>query len=315
MEPEARYTLVGTSVLILLALVTAAVLWLVATGQGKDVQTYKIYFAKQSLEGLQIRSDVRMRGIRVGAVTRISFSARRRGAVEVEVGVDPTTPVRESTRAVVDRNLITGLATIRLLNVTEDSPPLKEAPPGEDEAVIAEGASQLQQFSETVNHLAQHADETLLRINDTLSAQNQAAFAETLDQLRMLTKSTNHAVTRLDGTLASIGGAADAVRTSTGVMSGEVQRLANRYDGLGAQTEVSIRELAGNMRQMSEGVARLSTRTDALLANSDFELRLTGQQLRSAADAMGATARKLGDPRAALFGPAEASLGPGEERR
>ena len=141
MEPEARYTLVGTSVLILLALLTAAVVWLVASGQGKDVQTYKIYFAKQSLEGLQNRSDVKMRGIRVGTVTHISFSTRRQGTVEVVVAVAPTTPVRESTQAVVDRNLITGLATIRLVNLTEDSPPLNGPPPGEDEAVIAEGAS------------------------------------------------------------------------------------------------------------------------------------------------------------------------------
>jgi phospholipid/cholesterol/gamma-HCH transport system substrate-binding protein len=315
MEPEARYTLVGTSVLILLALLTAAVVWIVASGQGRDVQTYKIYFARQSLEGLQIRSDVKMRGIRVGAVTHISFSARRQGTVEVVVGVAPTTPVRESTQAVVDRNLITGLATIRLVNLTEDSPPLKGPPPGEDEAVIAEGSSQLQQFSDTVTQLAERADDTLRRINETLSAQNQAAITETLDQMRQLTKSANSVTTRLDGTLASIGGAADTVRASTREMNGEVHRLADRYDTLGAETTASIREVAGSMRQMSGDVARLSNRTDTLLIDGDAELRLTAQQLRSAADALGTTARRFGDPRAVLFGPSQASLGPGEERR
>jgi phospholipid/cholesterol/gamma-HCH transport system substrate-binding protein len=315
MEPEARYTLVGTSVLILLGLVTAAVVWLVASGQGKDVQTYKIYFVKQSLEGLQVRSDVKMRGIRVGAVTHISFSAQRQGAVEVMLSVDPKTPVRESTNAVVDRNLITGLATIRLLNVTEDSPLLKGPRPGEEEAVIAEGSSRLQQFSETVNQLAQRADETLLRINETLSPQNQVAITETLDQLRLLTKSANHAASRLDGTLASIGDAADAVRSSTRAASGEFHRLADRYDALGAETTVSIRDLAGSVHQIGEDVARLSNRTDTLLADGDIELRLTGQQLRSAAEALRATARRFDDPRAALFGPSQASLGPGEARR
>lgn len=315
MEPEARYTLVGTSVLILLALLTAAVVWIVASGQGRDVQTYKIYFARQSLEGLQIRSDVKMRGIRVGAVTHISFSTRRQGTVEVVVGVAPTTPVLESTQAVVDRNLITGLATIRLVNLTEDSPPLKTPPPGEDEAVIAEGSSQLQQFSDTVTQLAERADDTLRRINETLSAQNQAAITETLDQMRQLTKSANSVTTRLDGTLASIGGAADTVRASMREMNGEVHRLADRYDTLGAETTASIREVAGSMRQMSGDVARLSNRTDTLLIDGDAELRLTAQQLRSAADALGTTARRFGDPRAVLFGPSQASLGPGEERR
>ena len=315
MEPEARYTLVGTSVLILLALLTAAVVWLVASGQGKDVQTYKIYFAKQSLEGLQNRSDVKMRGIRVGTVTHISFSTRRQGTVEVTLTVAPTTPVRESTQAVVDRNLITGLATIRLVNLTEDSPPLNGPPPGEDEAVIAEGASQLQQFSDTVTQLAENADQTLQRINETLSAQNQAAITETLDQMRLLTKSANKMTARLDGALVSIGGAADSLRSSTREMSGEVHRLADRYDTLGAETTLGIREVSGSVRQMSADVARLSIRTDALLSDGDVELRLTAQQLRSAADALGTTARRFGDPRAVLFGPSQASLGPGEERR
>jgi phospholipid/cholesterol/gamma-HCH transport system substrate-binding protein len=315
MEPEARYTLVGTTVLLLVALVTAAVVWLVAADQGKDGQLYRIYFANQSLEGLQVRSDVRMKGIRVGAVTHISFSDERRGAVEVVVGVEPRTPVRESTQAVVDRNLITGLATIRLVNVTEDSPLLKEPRPGEVEPVIAEGASQLQQFSETVNHLAQNADSTLARLNATLSEQNQVAITETLEQMRLLTKAANRVTSRLDGTLASIAGAADGVRVSTRTITAETQRLVDRYDTLGAEATTATRELSGSVRKMGEDVTHLSTRADALLANGDVELRLTGQQLRSAAEALRVAARRFDDPRSALFGPTEASLGPGESRR
>ena len=53
------------------------------------MQRYTIYFERQSLEGLQVRSDVRMKGIRVGAVTGFSFSAQRPGTVEVVIGIDP----------------------------------------------------------------------------------------------------------------------------------------------------------------------------------------------------------------------------------
>ena len=127
MEPEAKYTLVGGSVLVLLALLVGAVAWLASASRGTDVQRYTIYFARQSLEGLQVRSDVRMRGIRVGAVTGFSFAEQRPGTVEVGIGIDPATPVKESTRAIVDRNLITGLATIRLQNLKEDSPPIPRA--------------------------------------------------------------------------------------------------------------------------------------------------------------------------------------------
>jgi phospholipid/cholesterol/gamma-HCH transport system substrate-binding protein len=313
MEPEARYTLVGICVVVLLALVTAAVVWLVTAGQSRENLAYRIYFANQSLEGLEARSDVKMKGIPVGTVKSMSFSKSRPGAVEVMVSVEPGTPVRQSTRAVVDRNLVTGLATIRLLNATEDSP-LLEARDGEDVPVIAEGASQLQQFSQTVNHLAETAAETMARINQTLSPQNQAAIAETLDQLRTFARNANRVTDRLDRTLVSIGGAADGARAATQSLAGDVKRLADRYDVLGAEATSGIRDLSASVRGMRDDVGRLAGRTDALLVDGDLELRLTGQQLRSAAEALGTTARRLDDPRAALFGPAAGSLGPGEER-
>src|SRR4030095_6019997 len=78
MEPEAKYTIVGTAVLIILGVLVAAVLWLRGTGQDRDDKLYKIYFQHQSLQGLEVRSDVRMRGIRGGYVTGVTFSSRRR---------------------------------------------------------------------------------------------------------------------------------------------------------------------------------------------------------------------------------------------
>ena len=107
MEPQARYAWVGVAVLALFGLLVAGFFWLVSSGQHRDERVYRIYFTRQSLEGLQARSDVRMKGIRVGEVTAFRFSATRPGTVEVSISVDPTAPVRESTTAVVDRNLIT----------------------------------------------------------------------------------------------------------------------------------------------------------------------------------------------------------------
>ena len=62
MEQEAKYTVVGTVLLILIALIAGAVVWLRSTGAEVDDRSYKIYFERQSLEGLQVRSEVRMKG-------------------------------------------------------------------------------------------------------------------------------------------------------------------------------------------------------------------------------------------------------------
>jgi phospholipid/cholesterol/gamma-HCH transport system substrate-binding protein len=313
MEPEAKYTLVGGAVLALVALLVAAVAWLASASRGADVQRYTIYFARQSLEGLQVRSDVRMKGIRVGAVTGFSF-ADRPGTVVVTIEIDPSTPVRDSTRAIVDRNLITGLATIRLQNLTEDSLPIARPAPGRPDPVIAEGASQLQQFGETANELAMRADETMRRINLTLSNENQKLLTETLVSLRNLSRSAEVTVGHADAAVVSVTRTSDAVGAATAGLSRDVHRLADRYDTLGAEATTSLRDAAAAMRQISGEVSTLSRHAESLLVDGSAEVRLTSQQLRGTADAVGIAARKIRDPRAALFGPGEASLGPGESR-
>jgi phospholipid/cholesterol/gamma-HCH transport system substrate-binding protein len=315
MEPQARYAVVGVSVVALVALLAASVAWMLTSGNSREVHRYTLYFARQSLEGLEPHSEVRMKGIRVGSVTGFSFSTRQPGSVEVLVEVDATAPVRESTRAVVDRNLITGLASIRLLTLDEGSPLLSKAPPGEAHAVIAEGESQLQQFSQTMNQLAQRADDTMKLVGETLSPANRAAVAETLENLRVASRQASTIATRLDTTLVSLRRTADGLHAATRVATDDLHRLADRYDTLGAQTGIGIQEATAVVQQVGADVSRLATRTEHLLIDADVELRLTGEQVRSTADALGATSRKLADPRAVLFGPAQADLGPGEVPR
>lgn len=314
MEPEAKYTLVGTAVLILLALMTAAVVWLKSTsGQGDDVP-YKIYFARQSLEGLQIRSDVKMRGIKIGSVTAFRISASNPGTVEVVIRVDGSAPIRQSTRADVERHLLTGIASIRLVNATEDSLPLTAVQPGEPYPLIAEGEAEYK-WSESIAQVAQNADETLNRINRTLSDENVKALGEVLANLQRISSRLDRSLAGLDGTLASMGQAADEVRAlSTGVAS-DARKLAARYDKLGEESTVAVREITASIRRVSDDVARLSGRADALFADGGVELRATAQELRSAADSLGATARRFGDPGKLIFGPPGGSLGPGEAAR
>jgi phospholipid/cholesterol/gamma-HCH transport system substrate-binding protein len=315
MEPEAKYTLVGTVVLILIALIAAAVVWLRSTGEEFDDRTYKIYFERQSLEGLQPRSEVRMRGIRIGTVTGFRISTWRSGAVEVVVRVDGSAPVRQSTQAVVERHIVTGIASILLINFTEDSPPLTQVPPGEVYPVIAEGESQLQQVSQSLQELAQRATETMQRVSTTLSPENQRALTALLENLNRLAYNANRGLADLDRTVASVGAAAEEVRALSRGLGEDASRLAARYDKLGDEATVAAREAAAAMRQVSADVARISQRVDALLASGDVELRVTAQELRATADSLGAVARRLNDPRSVLWGPPEGGLGPGETGR
>jgi phospholipid/cholesterol/gamma-HCH transport system substrate-binding protein len=315
MEPEAKYTVVGVAVIALVGLLTAALLWLRSTGEGADAQRFKIYFHQQSLEGLEPRSDVTMRGMRVGSVRSFRFSSRQPGAVEVFISVDSSTPVRAETRAIVDRHLITGLATVRLENWTEDSPLLTEVPRGEPYPVIAEGQSSLQVVSQDLSQLVSRADQTLQRLNAVLSPANQQAFAETLENLRRLTQRVDASLAKADAALGSAGAAANELRTLARSVSEDARTLASRYDRLGTDATVTVQEIGQSMRKVAADVDRLTARADRLLAAGDEEIRASAQSLRSAAEAVGTAAGRLRDPRQLIFGPAEGALGPGEEGR
>jgi len=314
MEPEAKYTLVGTAVLVLLALIAMAVVWLKSTSGQRDDVPYKIYFARQSLEGLQIRSDVTMKGIKVGAVTGFRISARRLGTVEVVVKVDGTAPILQGTRATVERHLLTGIASIRLINGDETSPPLLEVQTDEPYPVIAEGESEYQ-LSESMAQVASRADETMKRINLVLSDENQVALSEILVNLRRISSNIDRNLKGLDHTLASMGLAADEVRTMSSGIAGDARKLAARYDKLGEESTAAVGEISAAIRRIGADVAQLSTRTDALLADGNIELRVTAQELRATADSLGAAARRFSDPGRVLFGPARDSMGPGEAAR
>jgi phospholipid/cholesterol/gamma-HCH transport system substrate-binding protein len=305
MESEAKYALVGAAVLVLVGLLVAAILWLRTVGEGANDMHFKIYFERQSLEGLAVRSDVLMRGIRVGAVTGFRFSERRREAVEVFISVAPNTPVRTNTQAVVDRHLVTGIASVRLLNPNENAPLLTLTPAGEPYPVIAEGESPFAQVSQTVNELALRASETLQRINTVLSDENQQEIRRALNSLGDIAGQT-------EATLLSVRDTAEEVRRLSRSLGTDAGKLAARYDELGAEATRSAREVSAAVRKLSGDTSRLAQSAEALLASSDAEVRATAQALREAADALAVAARNFDDPRGLLFGPPAGAFGPGE---
>jgi len=153
-EPEARYTSVGATLLALVLAVVLAITWLARTGARADFRYYTIYFERQSLEGLQVGGDVNMRGVKVGRVESYTISRANINRVQVIVRVDRTTPVSTNTVAVVDRNILTGLARINLATPGDPGPELSAVQPDESYPVIPEGQSDIEQFTNAINRLA-----------------------------------------------------------------------------------------------------------------------------------------------------------------
>lgn len=314
MESEARYAWVGAGVLGLVVLLAAGIFWLTGGADDTVTRRYLVYFERQSLEGLQINSDVRMQGVKVGKVGDYFIMPGEAKRVKVILQVDARTPILEGVKAVVTRNLVTGLAAVDLSNRDEGGPPLATVPEGEDYPVIAEGVPHLAKVASTLEGLGISGQDSLDRLNQLLSNQNQQAITGILRNLEGITGQLNATLPQLRVTLASAKQAADDLDQLALDTRSAVRDAQNRFGKLSQDTESTLatgretlKNLDGDMRKISVQLRRTADLTIQ-------EVQTTAQSLRQAGDALHNAGLSLADPGRVLYGPGKAQLGPGEKK-
>jgi phospholipid/cholesterol/gamma-HCH transport system substrate-binding protein len=212
--------------------------------------------------------------------------------------------VRTDTRAVVDRNLLTGLATLQLVAGKEDSPLLTEAPAGEPFPVIAEGESEREHISQSLDQLVRRADEAFRDVGATLSPGNRAAIEQILRNMNDATRHADATLGKADAAFGALREAGDEIRRLSRSLDDDARRLTERYDAVGVEATATLAQ-----------AREAAQRADGAIATGGDEVRDAGRAIRSAADSVGSTAGRLRDPRQAVFGPVEGELGPGEGAR
>ncbi|HEX9431341.1 MAG TPA: MlaD family protein [Burkholderiales bacterium] len=289
MEPEARYTAIGVVLVLLILALAASAVWLTRSGARAEMRRYTVYFEHQSLEGVQVGSAVEMRGIQVGRVERLAIQRENINRVQVTLRIYGRTPVSDNTVAVVNRKLLTGLARIALATPGAPGPELIAAQPGERYPVIAEGQSDLEQFSDALNRLTITGTGALAGVNELLSEQNRKEIMATVAALR--------------GMSQNIAAAADDLAKSGRQVAAAAQKGGDSAAAIAAQGGDMLREVS-RAAEALERAASIGTN----------EFRATAQELRSSAETVSRAADRLDDPRSLLFGPNPQQLGPGEKR-
>jgi phospholipid/cholesterol/gamma-HCH transport system substrate-binding protein len=312
MEAESKYMYVGLALVLLVAGLIAAVIWLNRAGSRADFNYYTIYFERQPLDGLQIGADVDMRGIKIGRVEDYQLQPENINRVRVTVRTDRRAPVRTNTVAIVTRNFVTGIAKVDLITPEPLGPPLTEIRAEEQYPVIPEGESNLDAIAGKVNQLGDMAAETLESLNDLLKPKNRVAITETLDNLRKLTGGLNTRLAEIDKTLAALNGAA----TELGAASSRVGKVVETTGGeLGPairQAERTLKDVSAAAASLEKQVGTLTADVGGAASATEQQLTATTIELRRTVDALNRVLDRLQDPRAALLGASRAQRGPGE---
>jgi phospholipid/cholesterol/gamma-HCH transport system substrate-binding protein len=248
------------------------------------------------------------------------------------VRVARETPVSENTKASVSRNVLTGIARIKLDTPGAPGPVLNTVAQGERYPVIPEGSSGLDQITDSATRLAVSADDALLKLNKLMSPDNQQVFADLLVNLRDLSDGLNKRLALLDKSASGLQQGLATVRQSADLIARSAQRLADSTEPVAREAGTTLQEAQTALRELTQATRTLERdlsrslqtlekdgaavlrRSDAALDIGTLELRSTAQELRSSAERIARALDRLQDPKAALLGPGEQQLGPGVAR-
>jgi phospholipid/cholesterol/gamma-HCH transport system substrate-binding protein len=313
MEAEAKYTLVGVVVLMAAAMLALGLVWLGGWANAIAYRHYTIYFNHQSMDGLDVNSAVKMRGIKVGVVSDLKLSSEAQNGVQVTVNVDERAPLRQGAQAYVKRNVVTGLATVEIANGEAGAPPLSEAPKGERYPVIAEGSSDLDKVATAVSRMAENGAEVLDKMNGVLTEQNRKSLTQTLANLRDLSDFMVQNKHSLAETIQALRGAAEEFRVAGANISQTAVQAESGIQGVSKEATITLKQAALTMENLQRETNAISQKLQNLSDTGSLEITAVGHDVRAATEAVTAAGRKLSNPRGLLLGAGKPKPGPGEK--
>lgn len=253
METRANYLLIGVFTLAVIFGAFGFVWWFQRAGDAAGRATYDIVY-DGSVSGLRKGSAVNFNGIRVGEVYRLDLDAGNPQRVVAQIGVAANTPIRQDTKAGLEFQGLTGIASVTLTGGKPDAPKL-ESQGGKPPRLVAD-PSQMQDLMQAARALIGRVDKMLAENEQRLSdiMKNVAGFTDELNTSgKELIKNGATMVTDLSAAAKSVREAADNLGEAATPTLKEYRLLAQ--DARRTATDISrfVRQLEQNPSQIIFG--------------------------------------------------------------
>ncbi len=278
METRANYLMIG---LFTIGVIVAGFLfvWWAAGRDSRALVPYRILFAG-SVSGLSKGSVVLYNGLKIGEVTSIALSPADPGKVMAWVTVDGSTPINEDTRARLEFQGLTGVASIQMTGGTPNSKRLV-VDDAKNPPLITADRSDFQDLLENAQRLSRRADEILVHV-EKLFADSEQPVADTMRNLQSFSRSLAAYPDTITKILDSSKMAAQSisdVSVKAGTLVDQLNKSADRLDSVlaSAQTVIGSDEIKGTITEFSDAaraVRELANRLDSRTA--DLSERLGG---------------------------------------
>ena len=158
--------MIGAFTLAVIAAAFMFVFWFSGARTREGVKTYSVVFTS-SVSGLSRGASVLFNGLNVGEVKEIGLSPTDPGKVSATIEVKANTPVKTDTRARLESQGLTGVASIALIGGTPGAVDLAgnaSKPP-----VIVAERSEIQNILETLQRLTGKVDSAMVQVEKLIS--------------------------------------------------------------------------------------------------------------------------------------------------
>lgn len=242
MEIKANHVLIGA---FTLATVIGAFVFLVWLGQFTFEQRFDDYQINfdGGVSGLEVASEVRYSGIKVGEVTEVGLDQKDPRRVRVVIRLTAGTPVKQDTVATIESGLLTGVGVVQLTGGSPESPPLTSE---DGLPTIQARLTGIQELAETAPNLLASAASFLARANALLSDKNRQAVGEILENTRLIT------------------GRVDVIVANFEVASARLDSISRNLDQTFAEAAknsgpalIAVQEAAAGIRDVAAGIDRM----------------------------------------------------------
>lgn len=300
METRANYVLIGIFTLAVVFGAFSFVWWLERAGDRTGRATYEIVF-DSSVSGLRPGAPVQFNGIRVGEVNALHLDAKDPRKVVVTVSVSAAAPIRSDTRASLEYQGLTGIASVAMTGGRMDAAPLV-AQEGSPPRILAEGG-QIQDLMTGAKQIMGRIDSIATRI-DRLLGDNE-------DRLDQAIKD----ISKFTGVLSERSEDVDSLLSNAGQLAAKLNTMADKFDSVleAVKDFTGDKENQGFMANASEAAKSVRQLADTLNKTAPATLReyqgLATDARRMVAEIERVVRNLERNPSQFLFGGAASSAG------
>jgi phospholipid/cholesterol/gamma-HCH transport system substrate-binding protein len=246
--------------------------------------TYYVSYQDVSVSGLEVGSPVKYLGIKVGSISDIKIDPKDVNSIIVELKLDPTTPVKEDTKANIVARGITGLKTIEIRGGSNKAKPLDEG------KFIEPGSSVTAEITGKAEVIAEKAERVINNLQEFSSPDNMKKFTQAAEEISSFVQRAELTMARVDtlvmenrDTLNSTIIEAHRVTQRIDKSLAEVERLVQNdtiHRILANTEEFSNTLKQSNLKGLISDFSELIRQTQVLLNNADSDINQGTEDLK-----------------------------------